>query len=306
MSPSKQPAHAIIQATERNSKARDSESRARVAVWNEILATKFIRFRKILVAAARAHASLALDEHPVSKGEHVLDVGCGFGESTLDLARRVGPLGTVHGVDCCDAFIERAEADAQAANASNVQFSVCDAEVSDFPKPYDLLFSQYGTMFFSNATGAMTNLRRQLRPGGRLLMLVWQGRQQNPWLDLCTDALRAVLPELEPQQSCGPGPFSMAAPERVRRVLEVAGFEEIRIEATHADVDMGASIAEAIAFQLAIGPAGELMRFAGAEGERLRPRIEGEFRERLRPYLRQGRVHLGSSSWTVTAVAPES
>ena len=114
----------------------------------------------------------------------VLDVGCGFGDTALQLARKVGPNGHVTGVDCCDAFLAEAQKEAAAAGAGNIDFLRADAEKLLPRGEYDFVFARFGTMFFANPVAGLRNMREALRPGGRMVHIVWRNRADNPWLSM--------------------------------------------------------------------------------------------------------------------------
>ena len=279
-----------------------------IAVWNDILVPKFTRFRRVMVEGLGAHSDAAFRllradrSHAVAVGERVLDVGCGFGETSLELAGKVGPTGGVLGIDCCEAFLDVARDDARAAGLSNVQFSCADAQTHPFEPRFDLCFSRFGTMFFQSPVAALRNLRRAVRPGGRLMMLVWRATEENDWVRLAKRIARAHLPPPpDTAPSCGPGPFSMAAPETVREILEAAGWRHAELERIDTLMTVGATVEEAVAFQLAIGPAAEIVRDAGPAGEAKRGVIEAELAAALGPHETPQGVLLSSSSWVVTA-----
>lgn len=277
-----------------------------VRFWNEVLAPKFIRFRHILVDGLTRHSEAVFPKLPVQAGDRVLDVGCGFGDTAMKLARRVGPRGEVVGIDCCDAFLEAARADLGASGLANLRFIRGDAEVALPEGAFDFVFARFGTMFFANPVAGLRNMRKALRPGGRMVHIVWRDPQDNPWLSMAKEVvLRFLPPPGEGARTCGPGPFSMADEGTVRRMMEIAGYAEIGFERVDAPVVVGRDVADAIAFQLAIGPAGEVFREAGAEAEAKRPAIEAALAEAIR---QQGRgadgIVMNSSSWVISARNP--
>src|SRR5206468_9911984 len=127
--------------------------------------------RQIVTTGLGAHGERALALHPPQPGDRVLDLGCGFGDTADRIAKLVGPGGAVLGVDAAPRFIESARAE---YGAPNVRFEVADVERTTFDEEFDLAFSRFGTMFFANPVHALRNVRRALRPGGRLCMVVWR------------------------------------------------------------------------------------------------------------------------------------
>jgi ubiquinone/menaquinone biosynthesis C-methylase UbiE len=277
-----------------------------VEFWNDTLAWKFERFREILMNGLSYHSEKPLDELALPKGTRILDVGCGWGDTAIRLARMTGPKGYVLGVDCVDQFLEKARKDAAAAGLANVEFVATDVETHPFSDDFEFCFSRFGMMFFNNPVAAMRNIQRALKPGGKLMFIVWRRREDNPWVNVPRDVVLQFLPEPgEDARTCGPGPFSMADPDTVTRQLEIAGFSNIEFDRTDGPVTVGESTANAIDFQLAIGPAGEIFREAGEEAEARRGEIEEALSSVLADYLSDGKVVMPSSSWVVTADRPD-
>lgn len=276
-----------------------------VEFWNDTLAEKFDRFREILMNGLSYHSRIPLEKLTVAPGSRVVDVGCGWGDTALELGRKVGPQGYVLGLDCVDRFLEKGRQEAAAEGLEHVRFEAADVERYPFEPEFDLCFSRFGMMFFENPVAAMRNIRRALKPGGELMFIVWRTIDDNPWLGL---PKQVVLDFLEPPgdeaRTCGPGPFSMANTEMVSKQLEIAGFEDVGFERNDGPVTVGASLDDAVDFQLALGPAGEVFREAGDEAERQREPIERALREALAPYHEETGVVMPSSSWTITARRP--
>ena len=145
-------------------------------------------------------------------------------------------------------------------------------------------------------------MRASLKPGGTMTMIVWRGIRDNPWLGHAKQAVLQFLPPPDARaQTCGPGPFSMADTEVVTRQLEIAGYEDIVFAQVDAKVLVGNDLEDAIAFQLAIGPAGEVYREAGRLAETRRDAIVAALKTALAGYLGPDGVMMDSSSWKITA-----
>ena len=181
--------------------------------WNAILVPKFNRWRHILAGGLHRHSAKVFPALPVQSGDRVLDVGCGWGDTAIELARRVGPAGSVVGLDCCGAFLEAGRADAKDAGLTNLTFLEADVQAYPFESVHDFCFSRFGTQFFENPVAGLRNMRSALRPGGLMTMIVWRARADNPWLTLSKEVLLRYLPAVkEDAATCGPGPFSMPIP----------------------------------------------------------------------------------------------
>ena len=277
-----------------------------VQFWNEVLAPKFIRFKHILVGGLSKHSEAIFPTLPVHQGDRVLDVGCGFGDTAIRLAALVGPDGSVTGIDCCDAFLDDARREARARGLTNVSFVRGDAEIVLPTNQFDFVFARFGTMFFANPVAGLRNMRKALRPGGRMVHIVWRTRADNPWLSMAKDiVLRFLPPPGEDAQTCGPGPFSMTNEDTVRAMMTAAGYGEIEFRRVDAPVLVGKDVSDAIAFQLAIGPAGEVFREAGALAEEKRPEIEAALAQAIsRQTLSDDGIVMESSSWVISAINP--
>jgi SAM-dependent methyltransferase len=247
------------------------------------------------------HGDRLLARAKPEKHERVLDIGCGFGDTTRQLAALAG---RAVGMDCAPRFIATADADARAAGITNASFFVADAQMDDLQGTYDLAYSRFGTMFFASPVAALKNVRRHLAPGGRLAMVVWRKREDNPWLFDAQCAVRAILPEEVEDKSavtCGPGPFSMASADLVSAQLIAAGFDRISFERHDALIRIGSSIEEATEIAMELGPAGEIVRLAGEIGQRRKSEIIRALHDVWKPYARPDGIYAPSSTWLVTA-----
>jgi ubiquinone/menaquinone biosynthesis C-methylase UbiE len=285
-----------------------TENEIVVQAWNTVLFDKFTRFKHLLIDGLSAHSDAVLEQHPYPAGARVLDVGCGFGDSTRLIARRIGSAGEAVGVDCASNFIVEAEREASEERVANAKFFVADVQTEDLRGPYDFAFSRFGTMFFMSPGAALRNVRKALKPGATLTMVVWRRREENPWLYDAELRVKEIVPVVSHEETdqvhCGPGPFSMAGPDLVSSMLKGQGYDRISFSRFDADICIGRDVAEAIEFAMALGPAGEVMRLAGAEGERLKPKVVEALRETLSRYDRGDGVWAPSSTWFVTARNP--
>lgn len=274
-----------------------------IEAWNTILFDKFVQYRELLVASLGVHGARGIDRLAPSPGARIVDLGCGFGDTTLELARRVGPAGRVVGIDAAHRFIEAARR--EASGVANVAFEVADVQERVPGGPYELAFSRMGMMFFASPVIALRKVRQALVDGGRLCMIVWRRKASNEFLTVAEDAVAALLgePEKGDQVTCGPGPFSMASTDVVSDQLVAAGFRDIAFERSDAELRVGDNLDAAVDFSLTIGPAGERVRLAGEIGDARRREVEAAVRDVLVPFAREDGVYAGSSTWIVTARA---
>ncbi len=276
-----------------------------VDFWNRVLVPKFVRWRHILVDGLTLHSAKVFPSLAVREGDKVVDAGCGFGDTAIELARRAGPSGSVLAVDCCEGFLEYGRRDAQAAGVGNVSFLEADVQTYPFEPVHDFCFSRFGTQFFENPVAGLRNMRRSLKPGGIMTMIVWRGVKDNPWLGHAKEIVLQFLPPPgENAQTCGPGPFSMADTGVVTKQLEIAGYKDIDFVRVDAQVFVGRDVDDAVEFQLAIGPAGEVYREAGPLAERRHDEIAAALKAELVKYRRANGIMMDSSSWKVTATNP--
>jgi ubiquinone/menaquinone biosynthesis C-methylase UbiE len=276
-----------------------------VDFWNDVLVPKFSRFKHILVGGLTHHSARIFPALPVREGDRVVDVGCGFGDTAIELARRVGSKGEVLGLDCCEAFLDHGRRDAEAEGITNVRFAVADVQTYPFDGDFDFCFSRFGTQFFENPVAALRNMRKSLKPGGAMTMIVWRSIDDNPWLGVPKEIVMQFLPPPgENAPTCGPGPFSMADPDTVTRQLEIAGYDGIEFRRVDAPLMVGNTPEDAVDFQLAIGPAGEVYREAGELAERRRDEITAALRKELARHETPEGIVMDSSSWVVTARNP--
>jgi SAM-dependent methyltransferase len=276
------------------------------AFWNDVMVPKFERFRDVMLDGLSYHSRVPLERLALPAGTRALDVGCGWGDTAIEIARKVGPTGKVLGLDCCDAFLEKGRRDAAAAGLANVRFVAADVQTYRYEREFDFCFSRFGMMFFASPVAAMRNVRSALVPGATLMFITWRALDDNPWVAIPKAvALRFLPPPGDNARTCGPGPFSMADPDVVRAQLAAAGFTDVAFERVDGPVMVGRDVDQALDLQMTIGPAGEIVREAGALAENRRDEIEAALRDELAGHTGDdGRVWMQSSSWTITARNP--
>ena len=235
---------------------------------------------------------LALGPEP---GEHILDIGCGAGQTTLALAQACRPGGLAVGLDISRPLLRLARDRATA----DVTFLEADAQTFAFaPASFDAAFSRFGVMFFADPIAAFANIRRALKPGGRLAFVCWRSPAENPFMTLPMAAAAALLPAQTPPTPGGPGPFAFADPEHVRRILTAAGFSGVEIVPHDEKIGSG-DLDQAITVALRVGPLGAMLR----EHPDKREAVIGAVRGALGAHDGPDGVKLASASWIVTARA---
>ena len=229
--------------------------------------------------------------------DHVLDIGCGTGQTTREAAR-TAQAGSAFGVDVSAPAIERARELARAGGLRNVTFEHANAQVHRFPpERFDLAISRFGTMFFDDPVAAFANIRRALRPAGRLVMMVWQAHERNEW-DVAIDQSLGAAEGPEAGTSGGPDPFSLADPPTVKEILQAAGFAGVAFTDVREPVYYGPGVAAALDWVRGFTCTSEVLkRLDPADATRAVERL----REALATHMRDDGVWFNSRAWIVTA-----
>jgi ubiquinone/menaquinone biosynthesis C-methylase UbiE len=280
------------------------ENAEAVAAWDGPLFERFSRFRHIVTEGLANHGTEALRLFPPQPGERVLDIGCGFGDTTQQIAALVGPDGDAVGVDASAKFIEASEAEAAETGVTNARFMVGDVQVADLGGPYDAAFSRMGTMFFASPVAALRNVAGSLKPGGRLVMVVWRQRIDNQWLYRAQQIVEEIVsrPEEYEEPTCGPGPFSMAGADTVTDILIHSGFTDLSLRRCDLPIMVGTDVDEAIDLVMALGPAGEILRLLGDRAADKHDEIRAALVDGLTEFTREdGTVWGPASTWIVSA-----
>jgi SAM-dependent methyltransferase len=273
--------------------------------WSGPLFDAFVKYRDLVISGLGAHGEAAMTAHPPRTGESVIDLGCGFGDTTQRLAELVGPEGSAFGVDVAAPFIEQARKEAE-GGPPNVDFAVVDVQVGDLGEGYDYAFSRMGLMFCANPVAALRNVRSALAPGGRLCAVVWRRKIDNEWMHRAELVVDEYLdhPEETDQPTCGPGPFSMANADTVSEQLKIAGFEQITLRRCDLPLKIGNDLDHAVEFNMALGPAGEVLRLWEDRIDDIRPKIAADLRETLAEFEGPDGVFAPASTWIIGATNP--
>ena len=207
--------------------------------WND-RGPAWVEYRERLDSMLAPLGEAAIARLHPDPGEHVLDIGCGTGTTSLELARLVGGSGHVTGVDVSAPMLDEARRRAADAGLANLSFVVADAGAHQFePRHYDAAFSRMGIMFFAEPVAGFTNLRRALRPGGRLGFVCWRPAAENSWVTEPGQAVAEVLGPPAPMDPDAPGPFSLASADRISSILTEAGLVDIDITAHDLPLSIG-------------------------------------------------------------------
>ena len=276
-----------------------------IEAWDGPLFDVWVRFRHLVTGGLGAHGTAALSIAAPQAGQRVLDIGCGFGDTSQQIAALVGHGGEVLGIDAAPRFIEAAREEAVAAGVGNVRFAVADVQTDALGDGFDLAYSRMGTMFFTSPVPAMRNVRAALKPGGTLAMVVWRQRIDNDWLYRAQTIVEQIVerPQEYDEPTCGPGPFSLANADTTSDILKHAGFSEIVFHRCDLPIQIGRDLDEAIDFVMSLGPAGEILRLAGDRAKHLHPAVEAALRDGLSEFVQPDGVWAQASTWIVTATA---
>jgi len=271
-----------------------------IAYWNGPNGRKWVRFQESMDRMLEPLSRQAMDAAGIGAGQSVLDIGCGCGGTSLDLARRVGPDGSVTGIDISTDMLARAVARAAAEPDLPLRFLNADASTETWAVPRDHAFSRMGVMFFRDPVSSFANIRGALKPGGRFTFVCWGDRGRNPWrsIPMAVAERHIELPASTPPDE--PGPFALADGDRVRRILDDAGFMDIRVDVLECDLLLGETVEGAADHAVQLGPLGNVLREAPAA---VQARVADEMREALSPHRQSDGVRLGCSCWLATSVA---
>jgi SAM-dependent methyltransferase len=270
-----------------------------IAEWNGALGQRWAELRSDLDKMTRPFGQAGLAAAAPQPGERAIDVGCGCGDTSIALARAVGPKGSVLGVDISKPMLEVARHRASEAGFPQVKFEQADASQAMLPQGQDLLFSRFGVMFFDAPAQAFEHLRQSLKAGGRISFVCWRAPRENPWAMTPVMAGRAAINhQPPPADPNAPGPFAFADAARVRELFAEAGFKAIEFKPFDAPVYLGSSPRSAAEAAAKMGPLSRLVREVGVE--RL-PLILDGVEAAFEPLKSaDGSISLKGATWVVT------
>jgi SAM-dependent methyltransferase len=276
------------------------------ADWNGETGARWAEHQDWLDEMLAPFGAAAMEAAQLCGGEKILDIGCGAGATSLELARRVGVHGAVTGVDISKVLLAQARQRATEASL-DIEFVHADAASMTFAgSPFELAFSRFGVMFFPDPSSAFAHLRRALTLGGRIAFACWRRQSENEWIDLPLRAVEPLLVTPPPIDPLAPGPFSLADGARAADILLDAGFRNVDVARCDAQILLGRGATPRAAAEDALHKA---WQFGGVRRlladlkestiEQAEEAILGAFLERASP---EG-VRLTGAAWIVTARA---
>ncbi|RVT91276.1 class I SAM-dependent methyltransferase [Sphingomonas crocodyli] len=272
--------------------------------WNGDSGASWVAYQEQLDRMLEPYGAAAFAKAAIRCGDHVLDIGCGAGESTLAIAWETGPTGRALGIDISEPLIRRAR-ERVWDTMSQAEFRIADASNAPLPVAgFDCLFSRFGVMFFDDPVAAFTHLRTTLKPGGRIVFACWRGAAENDWATLPLQAIEGIVPPPAKPSPAAPGPFSFGDPDRVRDILAKAGFGGIDIEPVDHPVVFGegatgaAAVDDALDRAFAVGP---LRRALAGQPDLVVVKAAAAVHAAFTRKLVDNRVLIDGAGWIVSA-----
>jgi ubiquinone/menaquinone biosynthesis C-methylase UbiE len=273
-----------------------SDNAQQIEYWNGAVGERWARLQQTIDTNMAAIMVALMAFAAAKRGEHVLDIGCGAGTTTLAYAQAVGANGAITGVDISRPMLDVARG--RAKQNANVTFVEADASAHSFKPEFDLIASRFGIMFFADPLAAFANIRKGLKQHGRLAFVCWRSAEENLWASAPYAAARDLLSPPEPSDPLAPGPFAFADAGRLRNILDEAGFADIRIDALDSTMNMGADTDEAAAQAMRIGP---LARAVAGLDDAAREKIRNAVMPVLARYKSREGITPPAACWLVGA-----
>ena len=280
------------------------DNATQIEFWNGETGRNWVTHDALMEAMLQSLGESVMDTLAPQPGEHVLDIGCGCGHTSLSLADRVGAEGSVTGVDISAPMLAVASQLAAERNAehTSIQFLEADAQTHTFePERYDVVFSRFGVMFFEDPIAAFANIRSVLRASGRLAFCCWQPRAVNPFMTVPAMAALELLPAPPEMPPRTPGPFAFEEAEYVMEVLTSAGFESVVVTPVKQPLTFGRglSLTDIVERLVQIGPIAQMVREAS---EDLQQPVRDKVIDAVAPFYKQDvGMTVDGQFWQVTA-----
>ena len=270
------------------------DNQKQIEFWNGDAGKKWVGEQEKMDQMLNPLSDVAIDIAEPRFDERVMDVGCGCGATSVELARRGAK---VWGIDVSAPMLSRARK--RGEEYPGMVFTEADASSYDFSSEQQLIFSRFGVMFFANPVEAFTNLRSALVPRGRMVFLCWQAANNNEWISRVGQAVKKFLPEpTDVPDPRAPGPFAFAEQAYLEGILSQAGFQNVEFQSLSIDLKLASTVEEALDFQSNIGPLSAVI--AQLEGK-TRDEALNAAKEVLQDSMSTEGIKLGSAVWLVTA-----
>lgn len=282
------------------SQGANQDNSEQIGAWNGDQGQKWAANAAKLDILLEPFIDAVLARAGLTAGQNLIDIGCGTGTLSFAAAEQVSPGGSVTGVDVSVPLLSIAQS--RATDKPTSQFIEADAAAFQVQTPFDAAISRFGVMFFADPAPAFANIRTNIRPGGRLAFVCWQGLKDNEWVHL---TLETALPFFRtppiPPEPTAPGPFAFADAGRVRAILETSGWTNIAIAPWAGDLQMpGSDIKEAAEFMITLGPIARLLMDQGVDLTPVGQALEQRLADKAAV---TGQVCLAANAWIVTATA---
>ncbi|MBV9046166.1 MAG: class I SAM-dependent methyltransferase [Alphaproteobacteria bacterium] len=270
-----------------------------IKFWNGVTGEKWAQHNADMDRNLTDATSGVIALAAAKPGERIVDIGCGAGETSLLLADAVGDEGSVLGVDVSGPLLELARK--RAGSRKNVRFVQGDAAFHAFTPHADLVFSRFGVMFFDKPAPAFANIRKALKPGGRLAFVCWRPPMENEWIRATVGTAQPLLPPQPPADPFAPGPFAFADPKRVESILGEAGFKSVKVEKLDGQMNLGPSVEHAVYQMTNLGPLSRALNEEGVD-DATRAKVGKAVGETLDKIRKDGVIKPAIACWLVSAV----
>ena len=280
------------------------DNATQIEFWNGETGRNWVTHDALMEAMLQPLGESVIDTLAPQPGEHVLDIGCGCGHTSLSLADRVGAGGSVTGVDISAPMLAVAGQLATERNAerTSIQFLEADAQTHSFePERYDVVFSRFGVMFFEDPVAAFANIRSALRTSGRLAFCCWQPRAVNPFMTVPAMAVLELLPTPPEVPPRTPGPFAFEEADYITEILTSAGFGSVAVTPLQQPLNFGRglSLVDIVERLVQIGPIAQMVREAS---EDLQQPVRDKVIDAVKPFYGEDTgMTLDGQFWQVTA-----